>query len=386
MSNVISLAAVRQDRRQEEAEYLSYHEIAERILNLKAGYVSTGAVVLLHHVAYLIDKGHAHLSYTYLCERIGVSRPTLSAYIDELEDKELLRVSRARKDTKYNRPNFFEIDFTGPLGADVPVLKMPRNPNKKGSKEIELPAAEVVKKVNGYIDNKENKKLIPKGIGRSAPAFETIDEALTFSEKRITRSRTAKVAKAVRPGGQLTLAGVKATWSASMLKHYPSVPPVTFTQKEFAIFKAKVQPMLATCNLSELFDFIVSSWQTLRETKFIWLRVKGKDVALAPALPEMMRYWKIFAQAFADSRMVQANNETKGKRTAIEELEDKLATERAEKARLSAEKARLQERLTKAERMASAPIASAPAERSLSARQKALDGTYNEGYDLPDWR
>lgn len=387
MTNIISLEVVRQERRALQSTYVPYTEVVERILNIPGGRVAIGAIVLLHHIAYLINKGQPTLSYTYLCERIGISRPTLSAHIDELEDKGYLTVRRARKDAKFNRPNYFEIDFTGPLGDAITMLKMPKKPNELGSKEIKLPPVKVVKKLNGNNIYKENIQIIPKGIRRSsAPRFESISDALEHSEKRITRKRAEKVVKATRAGSQLTLAGVKATWAAAMLRHYPTVPPVMFTAKDFAIFKAKIQPLLATCNLSEVFDYMVSSWRSLRESKFIWLRMKGKDVAIAPSLPELMRYWKIFAQAFADSRMAVADNADKGKRTEVEDLQDALAQAKAAKAVAESDATRLRDRAVRAERAAYGARTAAAPRQSLSARQKALDESYNDDTPLPEWK
>ncbi len=388
MSNVISLAAVRRAQQVAPLIPMDYAKMVDKIMLVAPGYVSAGAAYLLLQIARLLRDGHNELSYTYLCTEFKITDKTVAKYITELEDAEFLRVRRSRIG-KTAATNQFEIDFKGPLGGEMPALKMPKKFNEMGTGKIPVGGGGVPEKLQRYnINIDSNKKLIPKGIGRSAaPGFETISDAITFSEKRITRRRAEKVAKATRPGSQLTLAGVKATWAAAMLKHYPSVPPVSFTQKDFAIFKAKVQPLLATCNLSELFDYIVSSWQALRETKFVWLRVKGKDVALAPSLPEMMRYWKIFAQAFADSRMAETTNDIRAKRTEVEELEDKLAAERAEKAKIAAERAKLQERLAKAERMAYAkPSTTHTPEPSLSERQKKLADTYNDDTDLPDWR
>lgn len=388
MSNVISLIQVLEERRESRNVQLSYEDIVERILHVSHKHVSLGAVVLLHHIAYLVHKGHPHLSYTYLCARIGVARATLASYLDELETAEMVRIVRARKDAKLNQPNFFAIDFNGPLGDDMSKLKLPKNPNKMGSSKIEPPQEGVVQKLNGYISNTNKSKRISKDIqALSAPQFDTVSEALAASEKRVTRKRAETVAKALKPGSQLTLAGVKATWATAMLKQYPTVPPVMFTAAEFAIFKQKIKPMLMTSNLSELFEYIVTSWPTLRETKFKWLRAKGKDIALAPSLPELMRYWKVFAQAFADHKMVGANNAAGAVRTETDEVKDALAVEKAEKARIAAENARLRDELARTRQIAYAPRTAleAPPTRSLSERRRAVEGTYNESFDIPEW-
>lgn len=387
MGEVISLDAARQQRLQQEAP-ASYTDVMRRLTNLQPGYVSLGAIVVLTHVVFLIYEGQAELSYTYLCDRIGITRPTLSKYIDELEDRELINVLRARKDVKYNRPNRFEIDFNGPLGTDN-MLKLPKKPREMGSKKNLLPDPKVVKNLYCYKDNINKGILIPKGIRRtSAPEFDNISDAVAHTEKRITRKRAEKVATATKRNAQLTLAGVKATWAAAMLKRYPTVPPVVVTAKDFAILKQRLIPLLSVCNLSEVFDYFVDSWQSLRETRFKWLRAQGKDIALAPSLPELMRYWKIFAQAFADSRMATTRSvEEQTAMSSEQALREELAQARAAQAAAAAEANQLRQRVAKAERMASAPTRKTEdAPVSLTERRRRADEAYNKGTDLPDWK
>ena len=391
MSNIVSLDAFRTKLREEANQDISYIDLVDRILNLKG--VKSGPIVLLHHLAYLMDKGHFRLSYSYLCERIGVGREALSAYIDDLEEKRLIVVRRSRKDDRYNTPNRFEIDFTGPLGDPTTMLKMPRKFNEKGSTKIELPSDGVVRKANGCKPNINTNNISTK-VDKRVPApvhvkkqFDTVADALAFTSKRIVRRRAEKVAAVSKPTSQLLLAGVKAAWATSMLKHYPRVPPVTLTAKDFAIFKARINPLLPSSSITEIFDYFVSSWATLRETKFNWLRAKGKDIALAPSIPELMRYWKIFSQAFADSRMAEVNNEKRTERSREDILEAELAEAKRIAANARSEEQKLRTKLAHAERVAYSSSRDTPEKTvSLSDRRKALDSGYNKDESIADWK
>lgn len=395
MGEVVSLAEVREARArpatglpQTAGDLLSAYR---RILAVAPQRVTSGAVGLLMVVAGRNHEGVTDLSYRFLAQACGLSLSSVVRHIDTLEELRMLRVRRARTG-KQCAVNQIEIDFSGPLGGTMPILKLPKNTKNLGvvkkTTDYDLQRIGVLSKPERYIIDKSisSSNTIPKGIGRSAPRFDTAEEAIAAATQRVTRKREDKAATAAKTAARLTLAGVKATWASAMLRHYPSVPSVTFSAREFAILKMKIQPIVATANLSEFFDYIVSSWASLRETRFIWLRVKGKDIAVAPSLPELMRYWKVFAQAFSDHRMSDTDNARKTARSATQDARDALAEVNAAKAKTDAENALLRQRLAKAERMAYAPRKDVKEEPSLSARRKAADESYNGGFDIPEWK
>jgi hypothetical protein len=381
MTNVVSLAAVRAQRGAVSIPF-SHAELSEKIDVVAHQYLSPAAVLLLRQIVRFTREGKSDLSYTFLCNELQISRRSLPKYLEELELHCFIKVRRSRV-SKLNDTNQFEIDFKGPLGVSMPALKVPRYTRVGGRAKNAL----VGQKLPCNNISKEEEKIPNRNQRVSAPQFNSISDAIEHASKRVVRKREEKVAKATRPGAMLTLAGVKATWSASMLKHYPKVPPVFFTLKEFAVFKMRMAPILITCNMSEFFDFVVSSWKSLREIKFKWLRAKGKDVAVSPSLPELMRYWKIFAQAFSDSRMAEAVNKDKLKRTEVQELQNKLAEQSAEAARAKAEAADLRQKLARAEKLTSSPIQNKKPELSLSERRRLAEAKYNDGeYEIPDWK
>lgn len=386
MAEVISFAAIRRAQQVAPIQSLPLDKLLVAILRVATPKVSLQATVLLQLIAMYLNEGEVELSYTFLMEGMRASRASVIKYVEELEDAGFLKVRRSRINRTTNAVNQFEINFNSELGVDMPKLKIPRRLNEKGSIKSIPPPKGVVQNVDAYlvnnniIDVTNSRLLIPKGIGRSAPpVFDTISEALDFSVKRVTRVRTAKAASVTT--SRLTMASTKAAWAAAMLKHHPSVPAIHLTLKEFAIFKNRVQPILATSSLTEFFEYVVSSWTALRASKFEWLRRSGKDVAPAPSISELMRYWKIFAQAFADSRMRQAQQEiTEADKSAID-----FKHSRAEAARLREELARAHAKMEHLERMVSVPIERKP--RSLTELQREANKRYDDGSgDIPEWK
>lgn len=173
-----------------------------------------------------------------------------------------------------------------------------------------------------------------------------------------------------------------------MLRHYPTVPPVMFGAREFAIFRMKMTPILTVVNMSEFFDYLIENWRVLRETRFVWLRVQGKDVAVAPSLPELMRFWKVFAQAFSDSRMGEAENKAKATLTAEQESKIAIRAAKAAQARAEQEAKNLKIKLAKVERIAYAPIRKTRDEpvQSLTERREAAEAAFKDDTLLPEWK
>ena len=102
-----------------------------------------------------------------------------------------------------------------------------------------------------------------------------------------------------------------------------------------------------------------------------------------------MRYWKVFAQAYSDSRMVEATGQTRVTATRESELEKKLREAEARNARAASEAAALKQRLRTAEQVAYAPRRVTPVKdtRTLTQRRAALDDRYNSlDDDIPDWK
>ena len=153
--------------------------------------------------------------------------------------------------------------------------------------------------------------------------------------------------------------------------------------------KNRLQPLLAVSSLESVFTYFVENWDSLRETKFKWLRAQGKDVAPAPSLSELMRYWKVFAQAYSDSRMVEATGRARVTASRESELEKKLREADARIARAEAEAHALKQRVRTAEQIAYAPRRDATVKpaRTLTQRRAEVDARYNSLDDeIPDWK
>ncbi len=392
VENVVSIDVARRAREVLPPPVPGKESLERKIALLAPKYVSSGATLLLLHIAIYLSEAEADLSASFLCAQLRVTPKTLRKYTEELEDNHFLRVRRSRISKRQNEVNQFEIDFNGPLGNQMSALKMPKNQRIEGRVKITSPHLGVGEKLPSNRDIYKRELRLSKDNQRSAPRtaqrFDSVAEAVEQTMARITRKRTEKVEKVVRTRA-LMLAGVKATWATVMLRTYPTVPPVAFTAKEFAILKNRLQPLVATASLESVFTYFVENWGSLRETKFKWLRAAGKDVAPAPSLSELMRYWKVFAQAYSDSRMVEATGQARVTATRESELEKKLRESEARSARAESEASALKQRLRTAEQVAYAPRRVTPVKdtRTLTQRRASLDARYNSlDDDIPDWK
>lgn len=392
VENVVSIDVARRAREVLPPPVPGKESLERKIALLAPKYVSSGATLLLLHIAIYLSEAEADLSASFLCAQLRVTPKTLRKYTEELEDNHFLRVRRSRISKRQNEVNQFEIDFNGPLGNQMSALKMPKNQRIEGRVKITSPHLGVGEKLPSNRDIYKRELRLSKDNQRSAPRtaqrFDSVAEAVEQTMARITRKRTEKVEKVVRTRA-LMLAGVKATWATVMLRTHPTVPPVAFTAKEFAILKNRLQPLVATASLESVFTYFVENWGSLRETKFKWLRAAGKDVAPAPSLSELMRYWKVFAQAYSDSRMVEATGQARVTATRESELEKKLRESEARSARAESEASALKQRLRTAEQVAYAPRRVTPVKdtRTLTQRRASLDARYNSlDDDIPDWK
>lgn len=360
---------------------IGYLDVVDRLFGLDPTLLSPAERMVLHYLAYAIHAGIEDQSVGLLGKKVNLSQSYTNKILAALQDKNLLKVKRSMRTVRFNEINRYEIDFTGPLGEQNMSLNIP----KSASKTIAKQESGVYPVGETYIINTNKDKQIHKCITRESRRYDTIENSVEAVAVRTHRKRAEKVAKAIAPGSQLTFAGVKATWATAMLKHYPTVPALCFSAKDFAIFKMRVQPILATCNLQEFFDFLVSSWTLLRRTKFGFINRHGKDIALAPSLPEVMHYWQTFAKAFLESRMVEANTANKLKPTEQDDADVAMRASRQQNAQLQRELATLKDRLTKAERIAYATRREEAPVLSLTAQRKKADDAYTPDDDLPDW-
>lgn len=360
---------------------IAYEEVMRRIHNLHPSLLTPAENRVLQYLAYAIHVGSPDQSVSVLSQKVALSRRYLSKVLAKLQDKSLVIAISRMRTVRFNEINHYEIDFTGPLGESNMSLNMP----KSASKSVAKHETGVCPTGQTYIINTNKEKQIHKCITRESRQYDNIETSVKEVAVRTHRKRAEKVAKATAPGSQLTFAGVKATWATAMLKHHATVPALCFSAKDFAIFKMRVQPILATCNLLEFFDFLVSSWTVLRRTKFAFINRHGKDIALAPSLPEVMHYWQTFAKAFLESRMIEANTASKLKPTEQDDADVAMRASKQKNAQLQRELATLKDRLAKAERIAYATRREEAPVLSLTAQRKKADDAYTPDDDIPDW-
>ena len=420
-SNIRSLSLAR-EKRIFSRENISYEEATSRITLIGPTVVSCQSVALLHTIAYWVYQDLPHLSYSFLSKAAGMTKPTLIKYITELEEANLLKVIRTRRDTKSNNPNYFAIDFTGPLGADMDQEKR-KWTKKLGSKNILPPYnslsgrnAEKHKENNNIEDDcgddkefkvvknfyskekiKDKRKKIKDKTGAppsaSSPVsgkhFDTLDQAISHVGKKAEDRKLKVSTKAATP--RVTMATIRACWEQAMLKHYPTVPPISLSPKSTAIFKNKMKPILATSTMEEFFEFVVSDWENMRNTRFDWLYRKNGTVSEAPSVPELMRFFRIFAQAFADrkageekDRRVFAEIKESNESTAeLDRLKKELAAEKAEARRLRAANEKIAKRARIVDRAYRLKDSNRQEPKPLS--KDAYTQPIQDFDDLPEW-
>lgn len=218
-------------------------------------------------------------------------------------------------------------------------------------------------------------------------AADTVEETLARVQLRVSRKRAEKAApaRATGHGLRITPPLLRATWQEVMLRHHPKVPALGLDTKGTAILRNCLTPLLATASLHDILTFFAEHWATLRATKFAWLAAKGGTVSEAPSLTELIRYWRVFARAFADHQAIQVQDEARMVVSAEERL---MADNRELLAKLSkaeGELATTRKRLHTAERAAHAPAPPPRDTRTLTERRDALPDDLEEA-ELPDWR
>lgn len=379
----------------------SYDKLSASIDSYLIGAVSPAAFVIFRMIfSMTVQRKRLQNSLTYdeiqhgvfvdgkfVQSGTGLTRPTISAKIEELEKAGLVKISKVRNKTIFPY-SVYEIDF-----KNMKELVMTRIPKSKLSSKKTLPDGPVKKFNSPYIINNIYKNNISTKVdrrsgARTAKTFDSIAEATGAVKERTAARRVTESNKQKARPTQLTIRGVKAAWEEAMLKYYPNVPAVALSPKAFAIFKNKIRPVITTSSLHEFFDWLCQNWQSLRMAKFGWLKDKGKDVAKAPSLPELMQYWKIFVMAYAEHKTGAALETKKTTRTAEDETDRELRRTKSELARERRERKELEDRLRIANQIAAKPAAPERTRirRTLTERRAATERQYNgQDDDIPAW-
>lgn len=378
--------------------------------NLARFLGSREAAIFMAQLAYWGDKAASPLGVYKTAEEW--TEETSLSYKEQLSVRKMLKAKGFLEETHkrlqgmmFYRLNVERIDaayqkWCNEIGCKtqeenqvVSKLNEPKNPKKREKTLINQPSspreyAGVPREaVLHRVHTNRLQKESPKGDMRpSRPqSADTISETLEKVRTRVTRKREQKAAPAsvVNPKLRITQDTVKAAWQQAMLKHYPTVPVLSIDRKGLAILRNCLPPLLASSSLCDVFEFFVEYWSTLRVTKFKWLAAKGKTVSEAPSLSELIRYWKIFAKAFADQ---QAIREEAAARKVVTDEERLMADNRALAAQLSKAQAALaetQRRLRIAQSTPSVPII-AKDTRTLTERRAMLPDLGDAA--IPTWR
>jgi hypothetical protein len=164
--------------------------------------------------------------------------------------------------------------------------------------------------------------------------FDKVEDALTFSKGR---TKTGRDTQAAKIKDKVARGPVVALWQQTMLRHYPRVPVVAFSDARFGIFKKALALNLRGVDLADFFEWAVTAWQPLRSGKLAWLNRTKELLPVTPSLDVLARYLRVFAKLYADRLTEQSLNEAKQKPTREQELAVKLADAQAQIARQATE-------------------------------------------------
>lgn len=233
----------------------------------------------------------------------------------------------------------------------------------------------------------------PKGDVRSLAfprSFDSASSAIDEVQQRLSRRREDNAAPSKeRTGKAPTQKQLTATWQQVMKDHHPGVFVVPASTTDLVKMQSALKGVMATASLHEVFSFFAEYWSVLRLTKFKWLESKGLTLAAAPSLAELLRYWRVFARAFADRQVVIAAADAKSVVTDEERLRADNRQLAASVAAQAAELERVKQQLRVSDQiakgLASAPRKAAAVRKTLGERRAALADDLPTA-DIPDWK
>lgn len=308
-SNVVVLDAVKCD------QYAARYTNVVNLLLAKWSYVlapvESMALLFVNARTYKYGKGSEVIPLTHFLEGVrsaegetvhaglGIGKSTLQRALTQLEELELVRVTR-RKRRGANAPAVFAIDFKtlqiGPEGMSK--LRLPKNfrggvkmnprwcqnePTVGSKRPLEIADS------NKQILNSRNMA------DRSAPAEASLNDSIEAAK---TKTRTRRKAKAATVSTRITQKGLKALWEELMAEHYSHVPHVPMSRIEWAIFKRQYDAMnLQSMNVEVILRWVVDNWVTVIAQHVNWITKKEGELSM-PSLAVIGKYLRYFIQAF----------------------------------------------------------------------------------------
>jgi biotin operon repressor len=387
-----------------QAEHVSYADISTAVDRHLVNQISPGAFITLriiismtvgrgktrNAIRYIEFKNGVFIDGEMIQAGTGMSEVSITKHINELVTKGIVQVTKVRRKTQYPY-SVYEIDFKNIESvAMLNISKKSKAQSTPTTENVVDAPLQKMKYPSTYINTLE----LPKGNRRDSRArsHETIADAVKSVKATTQERRATKVKEQARRPAALTLAGVKATWQDAVLKYHPNVPAVGFTAKEFAIFKGKVRPVVQSTSLGHFFDWLAASWHDVRTSKFDWLRNQGKDVAKAPSLYELMRYWKIFVLAYAEHQAGGELKKSKLTRIDVDEVAEELQQAKAELETVRSKLTQTADKLKVAEQIAYAPRNTGRRVRnsgqSLTSRREKSQNDFDSQHtgEIPEWK
>lgn len=320
---------------------------------------------------------------TYEMARIGLCLDAIFEPVTvEIGEHEVgkLPIPRSKKfaiDHKNEAENDEEGGVRKPArgGAEIRMRKQHKVNDR--SKEQNLPVADAPGRAEGKSSSPSSRN-----------GFATAQEAIAFSTARVTRSREEKAARAARVTIP-TMDQFRALWQTAMLRHWPTVPVVVSTLREWGMFKQSLKTATLTVPVADVVEYAIEHWQTIINTQFVGYRaVKANAVGAAPNMNFFLQHFRRFIEAIANTR---AAEERKRKVTTVtdeKKTENETAALKRELAAALRDKEKLLERHREDQRIIRATekkLEEGGRPRRVPLRRESLQPLEDDDVPLGKW-
>lgn len=136
-------------------------------------------------------------------------------------------------------------------------------------------------------DYKKNSCSVPRNVVRVSrvrkneidckPSFDKAKDAVAEAVARVTEKREAKVRRAARATGFISLSDLNATWQSVMVAAFGSCTMSGMTHKEYGIFKRIAKTHTLSCSWKEFLGWVVQNWSQINNESKEIARYKRKQ-------------------------------------------------------------------------------------------------------------
>lgn len=254
---------------------------------------------------------------------LGMSRSTVKSALHDLEDMGLVKVTSAHNDDG-QLANIYEINFKlleqGP--DSMSKLNVPKK--AKGGQNLTggrlNPNRGVGQNLTPYKETEGKRQIVRDR--NIPPQAGGLEDSIRGAQQRNREKRTQKRNSL---NHKITKAGLKALWSELLIEHYPDMPILFMTDKEWGRFKKQHDTMnLHGHKLPDILTWIVTEWRELMDGPMAWVR-KYEPNPEVPTARIVVRFFRKFVEQYASTAQqskqatLEDHRERRGKKNAGDE-------------------------------------------------------------------